>query len=335
MLKETPSLPDLEERFLPPPGWRWHSFRNPQGRKLRFGSVTPESRVPDAVVVALPGLSEFSEKYFEVAHNLLERNLSFWVLDWQGQGKSDRHLKNRHKRFSNSFDEDVADLHFFLMEYVKHSAVHPDVGRIPLVMLGHSMGGNIGLRYLLRHPDTFACAAFSAPMLGIKSLQNWPRWMTMGLTALFREAMGQSYVFGGCDWHADARANPGNNHFSSDPVRDAIHNAWCLHDPELQVGHVTFGWLHAALNSCRLLRAKNSLRDIRTPILMALAGQDMLVDNNAIRHAAAAMPHVKLLELEDAKHEILMERDDIRNRFFNAFDDLLQVNQIKKKLQPF
>ena len=146
-------LPDLEDRFLPPPGWRWHQFKNAKGRSLRFGSVFPENRVPEAIVIALEGLSEFSEKYFEVAHDLLKMDCAFWVLDWQGQGKSQRHLKNPHKRHSSSFDEDVADLHFFIQEYVKHSAVHPDVGRIPLVMLGHSMGANIGLHYLHRHPD--------------------------------------------------------------------------------------------------------------------------------------------------------------------------------------
>ena len=46
--------------------------------------------------------------------------------------------------------------------------VAPMVGaRDKPIALAHSMGGHILLRYLSRHPDRFAAAAFSAPMLHI------------------------------------------------------------------------------------------------------------------------------------------------------------------------
>ena len=69
------NAPDLEERFLEPEGWRWHSFTRPTqsgGRKIRFGSVFPKDSVPDAVVVCLPGLSEFSEKYYEMSREEIQ-----------------------------------------------------------------------------------------------------------------------------------------------------------------------------------------------------------------------------------------------------------------------
>ncbi|HEY8189985.1 MAG TPA: alpha/beta hydrolase, partial [Micavibrio sp.] len=182
-------VPALEPRFLQPEGWRWHMFTNPDGRKLRFGTVSPKNRVPDAVVICLPGLSEFAEKYYETAHDMLRRNLAFWILDWQGQGKSERPLANRQKRHSSSFDDDVGDLHFFLMEYVKHASVHPDVGRIPMVMLAHSMGANIGMRYLAQHHDMFSCAAFTAPLTGIRATRFLPTSVALDISGVLKELM--------------------------------------------------------------------------------------------------------------------------------------------------
>lgn len=335
-MEQNIALPPLESRFLPPPGWRWHVFTNPQGRKIRFGTVAPESRVPDAVVIVAPGLSEFGEKYFELAHDLIQRNLSLWVIDWQGQGLSDRHFKNTpHKRHSSGFAEDVADFHYFIMEYVKHSAVHPDVGRIPLVLLGHSMGGHIGLRYLAEHPDTFACAAFSAPMLGIRDVRIVPTPLRPLITGLLKEAAGSSYVFGGSDWRENARANPGHNIFSGDARRDTVHNAWSLHDPRLQVGSPTFRWLHEAVKSCAYLNKASTLKGIKTPVLIALAEKDVLVDNNAIRRAAKLIPHATLLELAGAHHEIVMESDSIRNQFLSAFEQLLTNCAVRDQVKPF
>jgi lysophospholipase len=336
MNESSKTYPDLESRFLPPEGWRWHEFKNPQGRKLRFGTVAPESRVPDAVVIGLQGLSEYTEKYFETAHDLLGRNLSFWMMDWQGQGKSDRPLKNPQKRHSTSFDEDIADLHFFINEYVKHSAVHPDVGRIPLVMLGHSMGANIGLRYLHRHPDTFACAAFLAPMMGINAFGNIPLGLSLAATGLFKTLAGGAYVgFGKRDWHPENRSGHKMDIFSSDPIRREIQNAWLKHDPDLRIGHVTYGWVHEALNSCARLQKKNVLADIKTPCLFALSGEETLVNNNVARKAIKRIDKAHTIEIPEAKHEILMETDGIRNQFFNAFFELLSVNKISEQLKPF
>lgn len=330
------SLPILESRFLPPEGWRWHSFTNPQGRRLRFGTVAPASRIPDAVVIMAPGLSEFGEKYFEMAHDLLARNLSLWVIDWQGQGLSDRHLKNYPMRRSSSgFDGDVEDFHYFIMEYVKHSAVHPDVGRIPLVLMGHSMGAHIGLRYLEKYPDTFACAAFSAPMFAIRDLRFIPKFLQRALTGLFSEFMGNSYVFGGKDWSPDSRPMYKPSIFSADPVRSQVQAAWFINNPALQVGNPTFRWLYEAITSCRFLNRPRFLRNIKTPVLLAIAGKDRLVDNAAIRRAAKLMPHADILELPESRHEIFMETDDIRARFLKAFEDLLIKVAVRNQIKPF
>ncbi|MBL4804605.1 MAG: alpha/beta fold hydrolase, partial [Alphaproteobacteria bacterium] len=211
--------PQLEERFLEPEGWRWHNFKRPAAggdRKIRFGSVFPKDSVPDAVVVCLPGLSEFAEKYYETARTCLDHNLAFWTLDWYGQGGSERYLKNRQKRHGVSFDEDVEDFRYFITEYVKHACVHPDVGRIPLAMLGHSMGATIGLKYLQKYPDMFECAGFVAPLMGLERVKNIPIGALLPVSGALR-TMGKSYIAGGSDWKPEMRPFEGPEALCTDP----------------------------------------------------------------------------------------------------------------------
>lgn len=319
----------LEKRFHRPAGWQWGSFKNGNGRTIRYGYVMPAGAPPVAVAVGLQGLSEFCEKYFETAHTLLARNAGFFMMDWQGQGKSDRHLPDPHKRHSDSFGEDIADFRNFMTGHVV-----PRAGNAPLAMLAHSMGANIGLRYLLQHPDNgFSCAAFSAPLVGIHALKNLPRWVRRGLTAGFSSFLRHAYVFGGKGWTPQTDANRAEKQLTADPVRNAVYDSWCLHDPALQVGNVTFGWLRAAESSCHRLQTDSGIENMKIPCLFGLAGQEKLVDNAAARRLAARIVNAQVLELPDSLHEILMERDAIRDRFLGAFLDLAHTSASGKKLK--
>lgn len=317
MTAHADDIPEIPSRFLAPEGWRWHEFKNAEGKKLRFGSVSPQGR-PRAIVVVLPGLSEFCEKYFEIAHDLLKRDCAVWVLDWRGQGRSDRYLPSSHKRHSEGFDKDLSDLDLWVRDYVR-----PSCGGAPLVMLAHSMGGNIGLRYLAAHPGLFRAAAFSAPMVGIRALRHLPRVLASFLTRVFGEELGPRYVPGGRDWAADGAAARARKLLTSDPERGAVHDTWMVQEPALQVGAVTFGWLRAAYQSCLALQGPGVAEKIDIPCLLAVAGYEGLVDNREIRRLAMRMNQAKLLELPRARHEILMERDAYRDIFLGAFEALL------------
>jgi lysophospholipase len=322
MISEESFLPDLEPRFLPPQGWRWHEFTNAHGNVIRFGTVRPPGQAR-GVVVALPGLGEYCEKYFEVARDMLDRGLAFCVLDWCGQGRSSRPLSNRQKRHSTGFSNDVEDLHALICNPL--SGVDPfAAGRLPAIMLAHSMGGNIGLRYLVAHGGIFDAAALCAPMLRIAAMRGLPGAISRRVSGFFAGLRGESYVFGAGDWKPLHRPPPPLSVLSADPVRCRVHNAWCLHDPRLQVGGVTFGWLHEANRSCGALELPGLLESISIPCLVAVAGRDVLVDPRAARRAAGRLPRGRLLDLPGCLHEILMERDVHRAAFFEKFDALLK-----------
>jgi lysophospholipase len=309
-----PAPPGLEERFRAPPGFRWGSFTTRDGNHIRFGSVSPPQ--PQAVIVCLQGLSEFTEKYFEFARDLLARDYAFWMMDWKGQALSQRDPRDPMRRHAQDFIGDVGDLDEFIGRIIR-PALPPGM---ELALFGHSMGGNIGLRYLAAHPGVFACAGFTAPMIGISPIGRLPGMASLLLTSLFSSLSSFSYIpTGGREWNPDMRAHPRRDIFSSDPVRKQLHNAWFAAEPALQVGNVTFGWLHAANHSCALLQKPGFAAKIATPCLLALAGDDTLVLNSAARRMAQHMPQAQILELPGAKHEIIMERDEIRGAFLRTF----------------
>ncbi len=285
----------------------------------------PKGNKPDAIIMCLPGNGEMGEKYFEAAKNFIDHNLGMHVIDWYGQGGSGRFLNNPQKRHSGPFEEYISDLNHYITRYIQSDK---NIKNVPLVMLAHSMGGNIGLRYLHQYPNIFATAIFTAPMIGIHAAEFLPAGMRSSISRFLNKAASENYVMGGSDWNFH-KQDLSKFILSSDPVRSNVTNQWLLKNPVLQVGNVTYGWVHHALESCAVLYNKETLGAIQTHCLIAIAENEALVDNNAIYKATALMPHAKLLELEGAQHEILMEKDKIRELFLESFYKHIKENTKK------
>ncbi|HPF77956.1 MAG TPA: alpha/beta hydrolase [Alphaproteobacteria bacterium] len=301
-------LPDLEERFLPPTNWQSGEFYNPKtGHNIHYSFIPAPEQTAKGIVVTLPGLSEYGEKYIETARQLYQQDYGFFVIDWAYQGCSTRFKQNPQKRHSDGYEADISDLNFLIKNIIGTS--------LPLYMLAHSMGGNIGLRYLMQHPDIFTAASFSAPMLGIQDLKHIGWLVKPFLKAL--PFLHEKYIPGGKDWHESARKSNGEDIFSHDPIRDQVHNQWCLANPQLQIGNPTFKWIYESLKSISVLKDQKKLRNITIPFLLAVAEFDVLVNNGDIEHAAKIIPDAEFLFLKGAHHEILMETDDIRNKFID------------------
>ena len=311
------SLPD-EERFTVPAGWRTGEFFNAKtGHRIHYATVSPP--VPRATVVILQGLSEFTEKYFELSRDMLARGFAVWTMDWSYQGRSSRMDKHPMRRHSDGFDSDINDLHKLISDHVLPAA---QGGK--LVMLAHSMGGHIGLRYLAQHNGLFSAAAFSAPMLGIAQASKMPPVLQDIILSIL-SPFKTSYMPWGKDWHEEMR-DKSDVVFSSDPVRDSLQMAWARRHPELRIGAPTVRWVYEAIMSCRALQKE--FEKIKIPVMVGCAGMDTIVDNDAILSASAKIPHCVLTKLQGAHHEIFMERDEWRGAWFGAFDKLLETADI-------
>src|SRR5690606_2723458 len=109
------------------------------GRRIRYARFEASGRPLEGTVVILAGRNECIEKYFETICDLSARGLGSAVLDWRGQGGSDRMLRDRRKGYVRSFGQYAGDLDRFFEEVVL-----PDC-RPPFFILGHSTGSLVAL----------------------------------------------------------------------------------------------------------------------------------------------------------------------------------------------
>jgi lysophospholipase len=68
------------------------------------------------------------------------------------------------------------------------------------------------------------------------------------------------------------------------------------------------------------LTAPGFAERIRTPVLILAAGDEMLVSTPAIEHFARRLKTAACIVMPDSRHEIMMERAEIRAKFWAAFD---------------
>jgi lysophospholipase len=282
-------------------------------RVARFGSATAKN----GTVVLLTGRTEFIEKYFEVIGDLISRDYAVATLDWRGQGLSDRAIENRHKGHVKDFDLFVSDLHQTIEEIIIPNCP------APFRALCHSMGGNIGLRYLGEHPGFFSSALFSAPMWGIGTSARTPAWMRVLGHVTHVLGMGDGYIPGAGDYSDSDRAFEGNT-LTHDEGRFARFGAQIVQESKLELGGPTLQWARQAIKSMDVLHAEGFAEGIRIPIVVCSAGADTLVSVKAQTLVADRLPMGRQVVVAESKHELMMELDVHRDVLFAAFDELAE-----------
>jgi len=266
------------------------------------------------------GQTEFFEKYVEVVGELRARGFAVATLDWRGQGGSMRSLPDALKAHVGDFEEYDRDVDAFVEQVLK------PIGGGPRIALAHSMGGHILLRILHARPGTFAAAVMTAPMLEADT-RGYPASLARVICRLHNlNGVSSDWVWG-MDKRDPLALTFEDNLVTSDRARFARTQAIIAANPIIRLAGPTWGWLEAAYRSMARLRTPGFAEAIATPVLIVGAGRDRIVKTAAARKFANRLPDCTYLEIEDAEHEILMENDAIRARFWAAFDAF--VNRIE------
>ena len=279
--------------------------------RLRYARFMPAHATKGTVAV-FPGRAEFIEKYFEVVEELLARGFCVAVLDWRGQGGSQRLLRNPAKGHVRRFSDYQLDLEAFA-----RSVLLPDCPR-PYFALGHSMGGTILLKSVVEGRRWFDRMVLSAPMLDIQVVPM--PGLVRPLVAL-ASAIGFARAFVPGGTRTPVNEMPFHtNIVTSDKVRYKRAAAVTHAHPGLGIGAPTIGWLHqATLAMAELARPETEMK-IRQPLLIVAAGAERLVSNTAIEHLSSRLIAGAHVVVPAGRHELLMERDIFRAQFFAAFD---------------
>lgn len=296
-------------------GFAAQLVRARDGARLRAGTwVADPAATPRGACVLLNGQTEFLEKYEEVAGELCARGFTVVSLDWRGQGGSARSLTDRLKAHVGDFEEYDLDIEAFIDQVVRPLTEKP-----PLA-LAHSMGAHILLRHLHSRPNTFARAVMTAPMIEADT-RGYPAWLARMVCAAHNLGGGSSQWVWGMQGRDPLRMRFEDNLVTSDRARFEKARSLLSETPDLRLAGPTWGWLEAAYKSMARARAPGFAEAIATPVLIVGAGKDRIVRTAATRAFARRLPNARYVEFEDAEHEILMENDSIRSRFWNAFDE--------------
>lgn len=302
----------IMRRRTAPVGGRIQWLERPGGVRVRVALWPALGESCRGTVVVLHGWREFIEKYYETIADLLDRGFAVATMDWRGQGLSTRPLPDRHKGHAESFDANVGDVHE-LMALVRCELPGP------CYLMAHSFGGHCVLRYLHEDPDAVDRAVLLAPMIGIHLHflpESVARTLVKGVRVLGAETRYAPFQTG----YSERSRRMAASVLTSDSERFEDELMACRANPDLALGGVTYGWVGAAFESIDRLRAPGFAEAISTRVLMVLAGEEKVVDNREARRFYDRLPNAHLLEIAGARHEILKERDALRNQFWAAFD---------------
>lgn len=279
------------------------------GVRLR-GAFWPAHGIARGTLLILQGRSEAVEKYFETIAEWQGRGFAVFAFDWRGQGGSERLLADPRKGHVRAFSDYHYDLEAAL-NWLRTSGVPR-----PYFGFGHSMGGAILIDALARHPDVFARAVTTAPMLDI-SLVPHPRMAETLARTLTRLGMGERFVPGGND--TPALFKPfANNILTRDARRHARSRQILEAIPSIGLGDPTIQWVATSFQAMR--RISRVASRVSTPLLGLASAHDRVTSTLAAQAFFDALPHGEFLTLADCEHEILIETNTTRAWFWRAFD---------------
>ena len=228
-----------------------------------------EDASPRRIVLLAHGYGEHSGRYGHVADALVDRGAAVWSPDHLGHG-----LSGGDRAVIVDFDEAVGDLH--------HAAsmargAHPS---LPVVLIGHSMGGLIATRYAQLHREDLVGLVLSGPLIGRHEFAE----VLLGLPELPEIAL-----------------DPGT--LSRDP---AVGEAYAA-DPLVHHGPFKRPMLAAMRAAFAAVDAGPGLGDL--PTLYVHGSEDTLVPIEATRPAIEHLRGSNFTErvYEGAKHEVFNE----------------------------
>ena len=295
--------------------------KSKDGKNLRIVFWKAQKVNACGTVFFLNGHREFIEKYSKTFQFFLKKGFNVITLDWRGWGLSDRPFPSRPKvQHIYSTEEYQIDL-----DVVIALAKEKNLAK-PWNLVAHSLGCLIGLRRLISNPRRFSKYIFLSPLWGNVRLiprpfqrlllrcekilqflslteithQNPKSYKPYSLTVHFKE-----------------------NTLTSDKKQFDRLQAILRENTELHSGTPTLGYLIAILREINVL---NAVDLPNKQILVLLALQERITDNDAVLRFIKRHEFIKVEKIPKAQHEILIEKEEIRGKALSLMHAFLKAS---------
>ena len=297
--------PFFEDVSGGPDGGIAHWIQSDDGVRIRVGHWPLEGA--KGTILFFAGRNECVEKYGIAAGEMRDRGYAAVGIDWRGQGLADRLIADHRLGHVDDFADYQRDVTAIL--------AHIDALELPkpYFLVGHSMGGCIGLEALHRGLPV-AAACFTAPMWGVL-LNPVVKLFARGFAALTDVVGGSTRIAPG------QRPEPyitytsmAENGLTSDPEMYDFVLAQTTQHPELAVGAPTTRWVGLALAETKRL---SRLPSPNYACLTFLGTDEDIVDPAEIHDRMARWDGAELVMLQDARHEVMVETPEHRRKLFD------------------
>jgi lysophospholipase len=283
------------------------------GVRLRYARWRGTARRAQGTICLLQGRGEAIEKYFETIADLRKRGFAVATFDWRGQGGSERRLRDPMKCHVDSFAEYDRDLEAFMQQVVLPDCAPPYFG------LAHSTGALLALRAAHQGQARFARMVLLAPLIDFgptRPPKPFPAWIAATMTAI---GLGELNAPGQA---AETMINTPfeGNRLTADRARFDLSYNLTSKLPQLFVRGPTYGWIYAAVRAMNEANEPGFAATIRIPTLTIVGALDRVVSVVAVERLSSEMRSGGQVVITGAEHELLMERDIIREQCFAAFD---------------
>ncbi len=237
---------------------RSFNFKSKDGLQL-YGHAWDISK-PTGVVCMVHGMGEHIQRYHHVAQAFGRANLAFWGFDLRGHGHSEG-KKGHTPSIVHFFD----DIEAFLLEV---RTTHPD---IPVILYGHSMGGNLALNFMLQRPSKeTSLGVITSPWLRLSQPPTGLKLWMAKFGARFMPALAQPNRLDIADISSVKEEQEA---YANDPLN---------HD------RITAG-LFMEINGMGA-KAIEMAGTLQTPILLAHGSEDAITSASASEEFARAAP---------------------------------------------
>ncbi|PHR20948.1 MAG: lipase [Sphingopyxis sp.] len=123
------------------------------GAKLHMQKWLPDDP-PKAIILLVHGYAEHAGRYRYFAKYCVSKGYAVFAVDHWGHGKSDG---------TPGYVPDFSVFHDGVDELL--AAATEEFSELPIILVGHSMGGLIGATYLLSNQSKFAACVLSGPAI--------------------------------------------------------------------------------------------------------------------------------------------------------------------------
>jgi len=259
-----------------------NKLKTHDGIELYWRSWQADS--PTGVIVLVHGLADHSGRFEEIGQFLASGGWTVYACDLRGHGlSSDGHQAGR--VHVDHFSDYANDLSAMISLAKQH---HPD---LPVIILGHSMGGLISLTYALNHPQELDGVVLSSPALGAHADAQPPAVLNLLVRMLVH--IKPRLLF-------PSDLNTGSISRDADVVRAYI-------DDPLVSEKVSARWYVEITKAIDDIQGRAA--ELKIPTLLMQSGDDRLVDPQAASNWAKEAPKdlLKLVVWDGFFHEMFNE----------------------------